>query len=233
MSNDKNIRFIKKIKKDNNPLNTFILLNAGCGRRTKNYGNKCLMNYRGKRIIDSQIDSINKVYGDKVDIINVTGYLSDKVINETRNIRSVENLIYDSTNIVESMRVGLNASLEGNVFFIHGDIVFSPSFIKPIDYIKISVHIDNKNKISKEEVGVVIEQGKICNFSYGLNDKWCQIVFFPSNFFYELRSILSSVDKNMTTFEFLNYLIDRGSDIVPFTPIRGNIKEIDSMKDTK
>lgn len=232
MSNDKNIRFIKKIK-DSNPLNTFILLNAGCGRRTKNYGNKCLMNYRGKRIIDSQIDTINKVYGDKVDIINVTGYLSDKVINETRNIRSVENLRYDSTNIVESMRVGLNASLEGNVFFIHGDIVFSPSFIKPIDYIKISVPIDNKNKINKDEVGVAIQQGKVCNFSYGLNDKWCQIVFFPNNFFYELRSILSSVEKNLTTFEFLNYLINRGSDIVPFTTIRGNIKEIDSMKDTK
>lgn len=232
MSSHKDIRFIKSIK-EKNPLNTFILLNAGCGRRTKNYGNKCLMNYQGKRIIDSQMDSIYKVYGNKADVINVTGYLSDKVISRTENIRSVENVIYESTNVAESMRIGLNASLEGNVFFIHGDIVFSPSFIKPMDYSKISVPIDSKDRINKDEVGVVVAKEKVRNFSYGLPDKWCQIVFFPNHFFYELRSILSLIDKDMTTFEVLNHLLNKGAEIVPFESPRGNIKEIDSMKDTK
>jgi hypothetical protein len=232
MSSHKDIRFIKNIK-EKNPLNTFILLNAGSGRRTKNYGNKCLMNYEGRRIIDSQIDSIFKVYGNKADVINVTGYLSDKVINKTENLRSVENVNYEYTNIAESMRLGLNASLAGNVFFIHGDIVFSPSFIKPLDYNKISVPIDNKDRINKDEVGVVITKEKVKNFSYGLPNKWCQIVFFPHTFFYELRSALSTINKDMTTFEVLNHLIDKGANIVPFESPRGNIKEIDSMKDTK
>ena len=232
MSSHKDIRFIKSIK-ENNPLNTFILLNAGSGRRTKNYGNKCLMNYEGKTIIDSQLDSIYKAYGNKADIINVTGYLSNKVIRRTENIRSVENVRYKSTNVVESMRIGLNASLEGNVFFIHGDIVFSPSFIKPLDTKTISIPVDTKGRIDKDEVGVIISKEVVKNFSYGLSDKWCQIVFFPASFFYELRNVLNSIDKGLTTFEVLNHLIDKGAKINYFESPRGKIKEIDSMKDTR
>lgn len=219
--------------KGNTPRNTFILLNAGSGRRTKNYGNKCLIKHNGERIIDTQIDSIIKAYTNKADIINVTGYLSEKLIRQTGNIRSVENVNYEQTNISESMRIGLNASLKGNVFFIHGDIAFSPSFIKPVDYNSISVPIDNKNRINKEEVGVVCSKGLITNFSYGLDKKWCQIIFFPSSFFYELRSVLSSIDKSLTSFEVLNCLIEKGANIEYFESPRGKIKEIDSMKDTK
>lgn len=232
MSSPKDIRFIKSIKEKNHR-NTFILLNAGSGRRTKNYGNKCLMSYDGQRIIDSQIDSITKAYSNKVDIINVTGYLSDKLINQTEEIRSVENIRYQSTNVAESMRVGLNASLKGNVFFIHGDIVFSPSFIKPVDYNSISIPIDNKDRIDKDEVGVVCSKERIKHFSYGLKEKWCQIVFFPDSFFYSLRSVLSSIDKGLTSFEVLNHLIEKGAEIKYFESPRGKIKEIDSMKDTK
>mgnify|MGYP003630230598 CR=1 FL=1 len=232
MSNHRDVRFIKAIKEKNHN-NTFILLNAGAGRRTKNYGNKCLMSYEGQRIIDSQIDSITKAYSNKADIINVTGYLSDKLMNQAGNIRSVENTKYESTNVAESMRIGLNASLQGNVFFIHGDIVFSPSFIKPLNIESISIPVDSKDRINKDEVGVIISKEVVKHFSYGLTDKWCQIVFFPASFFYELRNVLSSIDKGLTTFEVLNHLIDRGAKINYFESPRGKIKEIDSMKDTK
>ena len=232
MSYSKKTRCIQEIKRKSYR-NTFILLNAGAGRRTKNYGNKCLIRYEGERIIDSQIDSIYKAYTNKADIINVTGFMSDKLIKQTGDIRSVENIIHESTNVAESMRIGLNASLEGNVFFIHGDIVFSPSFVKPPNEQSVYAPVDSKGRIDKDEVGVVCSKDSIKNFSYGLDTKWCQIVFFPGSMFYDIRHILSSIDKTLTTFEVLNHLIKRGVEIKHFESPRGKIKEIDSMKDAK
>ena len=232
MSCCKKTNCIQEIKKKHYR-NTFILLNAGAGRRTKNYGNKCLIPYDGERIIDSQINSIIKAYSNTCDIINVTGFMSDKLIKNTTDLRSIENVRYESTNVAESMRLGMNASLEGNVFFIHGDVVFSPSFIKPPDENSVYIPIDTKGKIDKDEIGVICYKNSIKNFSYGLNIKWCQIVFFPGSMFYDIRNILSSIDKTLTTFEVLNHLIKKGVDIKYFESPRGKIKEIDSMKDTK
>ncbi len=92
--------------------NTFIILSAGTGRRTKNYGNKSLIAYGNKRIIDHQVEAIKSAYGTNTDIILVTGYMSDKVVRDVQGLRLVENPFFDSTHIVESMRKGINACLE-------------------------------------------------------------------------------------------------------------------------
>jgi choline kinase len=166
--------------------NTFIILSAGTGRRTKNHGNKSLIPYGNKRIIDHQVETIRSAYG--------AG-------------RVAENPFFESANIVESMRIGINCCLESNVFFIHGDLIFSQSFIKPPSENAICVPIDKTSKLDKTAVGVITNDESVKNFSYGLPDKWSQIVFFPQNIFKQIKTKLNNADKNMSSFEFMNDLI--------------------------
>jgi choline kinase len=211
--------------------NTFIILSAGTGRRTKNYGNKSLIPYGNKRIIDHQVETIKSTYGAGIDIILVTGYMSDKVVRDVQGLRIVENPFFESANIVESMRIGINSCLESNVFFIHGDLIFSPSFIKPPSEDKICVPVDKNSRLDKTAVGVVTDDRSVKNFSYGLPDKWSQIVFFPQNTFSQIKTKLNNADKNISSFEFMNDLIESKYDISYYESPKGKIKEVHSMKD--
>ena len=211
--------------------NTFIILSAGTGRRTKNHGNKSLIPYGNKRIIDHQVETIRSAYGPGTDIILVTGHMANKVIRDVDKIRVVENPFFESANIVESMRIGINCSLESNVFFIHGDLIFSQSFIKPPSENAICVPIDKNSKLDKTAVGVVTNDTSVKNFSYGLPDKWSQIVFFPQNIFKQIKTKLNNADKNMSSFEFMNDLIKSKYDISYYESPKGKIKEVHSMKD--
>ena len=185
---------------------TFIILSAGTGRRTKNYGNKSLIPYGNKRIIDHQVEAIKSAYGANTDIVLVTGYMSDKVVRDVRDVRLVENPFFNSTHIVESMRRGINACLESNIFFIHGDLIFSQSFIKPPSQDNICVPIDKNSRLDKTAVGVITDSKHIQNFSYGLPDKWSQIAFFPKYVFNHIKTKLNTADNNMSSFEFMNEL---------------------------
>ena len=211
--------------------NTFIILSAGTGRRTKNYGNKSLIPYGNKRIIDHQVEAIKLAYGANTDIILVTGYMSDKVVRDVRDLRLVENPFFDSTHIVESMRKGINACLESNVFFIHGDLIFSQSFIKPPSQDNICVPIDKNSRLDKTAVGVITDSEYIQNFSYGLPDKWSQIVFFPKSVFNHIKTKLNTADNNISSFEFMNELIKTKHKISYYESPKGKIKEVHSMKD--
>jgi len=211
--------------------NTFIILSAGTGRRTKNYGNKSLISYGNKRIIDHQVEAIKSAYGANTDIILVTGYMSDKVIRDVQGLRLVENPFFNSTHIVESMRKGINACLESNLFFIHGDLVFSQSFIKPPSQDNIFVPIDKHSRLDKTAVGVITDTEHVQNFSYGLPDKWSQIAFFPKSFFNYIKSKLNTADNNMSSFEFMNELIKSNHKISYYESPKGKIKEVHSMKD--
>lgn len=211
--------------------NTFIILSAGTGRRTKNYGNKSLMPYGNKRIIDHQVETIRSAYGANTDIVLVTGYMSDKVIRDVQGLRLVENPFFDSTHIVESMRKGINACLESNLFFIHGDLIFSQSFIKPPSQDNICVPIDKNSRLDKTTVGVITNINSVQNFSYGLPDKWSQIAFFPKSVFNHIKSKLNNTDNNMSSFEFMNELIKTNLQISYYESPKGKIKEVHSMKD--
>ncbi|REK54562.1 MAG: hypothetical protein DWQ49_11045 [Bacteroidetes bacterium] len=211
--------------------NTFIILSAGTGRRTKNYGNKSLMPYGNKRIIDHQIETIKLAYGSSTDIILVTGYMSEKVVRDVQGLRLVENPFFDSTHIVESMKRGINACLESNVFFIHGDLIFSQSFIKPPSQDNICVPIDRNSRLDKTAVGVITNTDCIQNFSYGLPDKWSQIAFFPKSVFNHIKTKLNNTDNNMSSFEFMNELIKSNRQISYYESPKGKLKEVHSIKD--
>jgi hypothetical protein len=130
------------------------------------------------------------------------------------------------------MRVGFNAALDSNVFFIHGDLIFSPSYISPPDTRKIFIPVDNLDRFDKTAVGVTTQNDRAVNFSYGIGQKWCQISYFPASYFDQIKSLLARADKNLTSFEFLNSLIAKKFEICYFEHNkRSYIKEITSSRD--
>ena len=232
MSTVKHTRFLTGTKKQTNKNTSFVILAGSQGRRTKNYGSKILIPYKGRTNVETQIDTIRSAYGEKADIVLVTGFCAENVIDQVSNVRIVENHFYETTNTVESMRIGINACLEGSVFFIHGDLIFTSSFLNVPDTNQIYVPVDNHDRVDRSCVGLSTNNEKVLNFSYGLDTKWCQIVYFPGDAFVGIKHKLNRCDKNLTSFEFLNKLIDDRINISYFTQDkRSSIKEVKSTRD--
>lgn len=184
---------------------TFIILSAGIGRRMKGCEPKSLLVYEGKRIIDHQLPLIKK-QSLKADVIVVGGFKFNSLLSLT--CRLVENINYESTNACESLRLGINASIPSNLYIIHGDIIFNKFTISIPDDKTPYIVIDRDGHMDAKEVGVSHQDGKVLNMSYGLKDKWCQIAYIPRKHFELVRAKINTINKNTSTYEFINLLLD-------------------------
>lgn len=92
----------------------------------KSYGPKCLLKANQQQtILQKTIKNIKSEYPFS-DIIVVAGFEAEKIINSLpHEIRVVENQNYQDTNIVESIRLGINASKHENALIIYGDLIFN------------------------------------------------------------------------------------------------------------
>lgn len=227
-------RFTRKIKnKTQLPLQVIILA-AGAGSRTKSYEPRCLLKYKNKVILDSQIEIIKNRFT-KSEITVVGGIEGYKIIKRLeKDMRFVENQIHEDSNSGESLKLGINNSIIDNILFLHGDLVFSESILNKIDMDKSCLLIDNSGKIEDKEVGVTVVNGKATVLSYNLPTKWCQIAYLSQNETNILRKLLVRTDFNtryLLTFEIINKMIELGASFDCIDIEDGFIKEIDSLKD--
>ena len=215
-----------------NPL-TVIIPVAGMGHRMKSYGPKCLLKANQKEtILEKTVSNIKREYPYS-DIIVVVGFESEKVIRSLPSfVRIVENPNYEKTNIVESLRIGINASAHDNVLIIYGDLIFNVYSIREMTSTGTCVVFDSKNRFKEEEVGLTIVENKVTTFAYGLPSKWSQIAYLEDGAFQMLRSLCSDKRKNkLYLFELFNIIIENGFVIRAKEPKGMTIKEIDSLKD--
>lgn len=216
--------------KRKNVTNTFIILSAGVGRRMGCYGPKCLLKHGGESLINRQIAVIKKI-DTRADIILVVGFQARKVIaQKIPRVRVIENVRYDETNAGESLRLAMNAAIASNVYVLHGDLVLSK---ETLTFGKTAgLLVDDRKRIDKTEVGVVMNGSVITNLSFGLPLKWGQVAYFPAKHFLELSNVCNHTSsKNKSTFEIINTMIDRGVVFQAMVDKRGILKEIDSSKD--
>tara|TARA_R100001163_G_scaffold15543_1_gene14046 strand:+ start:1079 stop:1792 length:714 start_codon:yes stop_codon:yes gene_type:complete len=232
-------RFTTQVIKKDYGLNpekpiSVIIPAAGMGYRMKSYGPTCLLNANKKQtLIQKTIDNIKKVLPYS-DIIIVLGFESEKVIkNLPRHVRIVENNSYEETNIVESLRLGINNSVTENALIIDGDLIFNINTIKGITSLGSScVLIDSKDILKSDKVGVTVVENRVTSFSFGLDKKWGKIAYLQGKEFKMFHKLCCDRKKNkMFTFELFNIMINNGCDIKPFEPSGYMIKEVDSLKD--
>ena len=212
---------------------TVLIPVAGMGHRMKSYGPKCLLRANQKEtILEKTVSNIKREYPYS-DIIVVVGFESEKVIRSLPSfVRIVENQNYEKTNIVESVRIGINASAHENILIIYGDLIFNVYSIREITSSGTCVVFDSKNRFREEEVGLTVVEDVATTFAYGLPNKWSQIAYLENEAFGMFKTLCSDKRKNkLYLFELFNIIIESGIVMKAKEPKGMIIKEIDSLKD--
>lgn len=208
---------------------------AGAGHRMKSYGPKALIPV-GKNIslIEKQIKQIWSVYPE-AEIIIVVGFEADKIRRSLSKykIRFVFNPIYDKTNVLYSLGLGLQATICNEVLIVYGDLVFNKHAIKSIRGIS-KVVAEDKGFFAKNEVGLTIQNKQVTNFSFGLETKWAQIAYLTDRELSLFKEISLRRDTSQWFgYEGLNYVIESGGKLRATKPRLMDIFEIDRIKDLK
>jgi len=226
-------RFIHKIKgvPKSSPI---AILSAGVGSRIKSHEPRALLKVGETSLLEYQISLINQTFSNPEIIVGV-GYEPWKIMKRVgQSVKFVENQLYETSGSFETLRLIVNNTKDDNIIFFHGDLYFKQEFFRNLDYSRSFVVCDNQGNMSDKEVGVTESRERATIFSYGLNNKWCQIAFLKGKEMSMLRQICqkpSQEMKSLLTFEILNAIINKGGVFnIHYAP-QNSILEIDSMKD--
>ncbi len=213
---------------------SIIILGAMIGYRMKSYGPKSLITLStGETILDRQLAVINQAYSG-CEIILTIGFEADKMIKKCPpGIRLVENQLYETTNILEEIRLGINNCVNDNILLIQGDVVFN---LETIDKITLedssAAVVDYKNCELEEDVGVTVIDDKISIFSHGISPRFGNIVYITGKEFKFMKSVVGDRDKNkLYLFEALNLVLEKRGSLRAYNPNKMVIKTISSTKD--
>jgi hypothetical protein len=228
----------KKIDKTES-LITFILMCDMPGYRMKSYGSISLINIKDKKLIDLQIEAIQKKFN-KYEIVictgfdscNVSKYIKQKYKNQ--NIRIVENQLFNETNSCESLRLSLNNIVNTKIFIIDGNLLFNSNIFRSVDLNRDFLFIENNPSINLE-VGVNINETNIIeHFSYGTPKIWSEIIYFGKNETIEtLRKLLYNEEyKNKLIFELFNDFLKLNNEIC-YIKNQHSVEKLNNIKTYK
>lgn len=214
---------------------TSIILGAGMSSRMKSYEPRSLIKLKDGLLIEHQAKALRTKY--EGDIILVSGFKTNKVIKKTRNlnIKVVENQQYQENNSFESLRLGLEKTNANAVFICHGDLYFDVDVLDNIHDESFIVK-DTYGQIPAREVGFIEHDGYVASLSYGLPNRWGQMLYVTGNELKLLREICMFARKNFERkllFEGINHLIDMGGKFAVKESPGSRIVEIDTIGDLK
>jgi len=133
-----------------------VILAAGMGSRLGRSLPKPLTELNdGRSIMQQQVDNIHQAFGRDVTITTVVGYKLEHIVEAFPDNTYVYNERYDQTNTSKSLLRALQASKDGGVLWMNGDVVFDPeALVRAGDLVArdqsfVSV---NTAKVSDEEV---------------------------------------------------------------------------------
>jgi choline kinase len=192
-----------------------IILAAGQGKRLRPYTNsqpKCLVNIRGRSLLQWQIDAARAV-GIK-DIVVVGGYLIEQI--RSYDVTLIENPHFAKTNMVQSLRCATD--FFGNEFVMsYGDIIYSPNILDSLlsdsEPISVSVDLDWRNyweqrlddplsdaetlKINSEDF--ITEIGQKPRSYKDIEAQYIGLVSFRKSGVSRLNNILNEISTNAQT----------------------------------
>jgi choline kinase len=133
-----------------------VILAAGMGSRLGRSLPKPLTQLSdGRSIMQQQFDNIHQAFGRDVTVTTVVGYKLEHIIDAFPQANYVYNERYDQTNTSKSLLRALQATKDGGVLWMNGDVVFDPeALVRAGDLVARdqSFVTVNTAKVSDEEV---------------------------------------------------------------------------------
>ena len=206
---------------------------AGMGYRMKSHGPKALLQISQEHcLIERQLEIIWSEYPG-AEILVVVGFEADKIRKRLSSypVRIIYNPIHEKTNVLFSIGLALQASIAKEVMIVYGDLIFNEFSIRGIKG-KSKVLLDEKKSFKNDEVGLIHQNKKVTNFSFGLDSKWAQIAYLTGTELSLMKEISIKEDSSQWLgYEGLNYIIENGGEIASHSPKNSEIFEIDTKKD--
>lgn len=194
----KNKRYIHKIKSEYNQKTNFIILSGK--KSTKKGCNNIPLTYVNNKefLIDIQINTILKHY-EECNIIIVSGFENERIVKhihqqEYANVRIAENKNHKESNVLDGWKFGLNISLEEDTYIVHGDRLFSDSCILN-SKIKNSFTITHDYCKNNYDLGILYDNNKYINMSYGLPNVWSEVFFISKKDFKLVRKKINQYNQ--------------------------------------
>lgn len=214
---------------------SIIIPAAGMGRRMKSYGPKALTDLNGNQtLIERQIKLLSKSYP-YAEIFIVIGFESEKIIDKLKQykkIRFIHNPIHETSNVLYSTGLALNACVTDSALVVYGDLIFNKETIRRLDDKTSKVIVENKGLMKSSEVGVAAQDGEVKNFSFGLTCKWGHIVYLSGKELQIMKSVSRKIEcSQWLGYEGLNYVLSNGGKFSYLSPKNMKIIEIDVAKD--
>ena len=138
-----------------------VILAAGMGTRLARPLPKPLTELRdGRSIMKQQIDNLKTAFGESYRVMIVVGFKLEAIIERFPEATFVYNEFFDQTNTSKSLLKALQASGDGGVLWLNGDVVFDPQvLVRVTEQINTnqSFVVVNQSKVSDEEVKYTLD----------------------------------------------------------------------------
>jgi hypothetical protein len=190
-----------------------IILGADVSPRKKSQGAKSLIPLSPKwNVIEMQLDAIKTMYP-KAEVILITGFQSQQVINKKYPLKIIENPFYDETSDVEQIRIALNATLSSKVLIVNGDLAFDAPSLMNIEKHGSNVLFTDEKTLDKDDtcIGVVHNNNVVENLVYCTPNKWLHTLYAEGKELDILRKFIRNKERSkLLLFEAINYIISSG-----------------------
>ena len=131
-----------------------VILAAGMGTRLGRPFPKPLTPLaEGRTILAQQVDNIHAAFGPQVRVTIVVGFKLDLIMEAEPDASFVYNQNYDQTNTNRSLLKALQASAEGGVVWMNGDVVFDPAVLT-----RLQPHIEADRSVIAVNTAAVAEE---------------------------------------------------------------------------
>ena len=138
-----------------------VILAAGMGTRLARPLPKPLTELRdGRSIMKQQIDNLKTAFGESYRVMIVVGFKLEAIIERFPEATFVYNEFFDQTNTSKSLLKALQASGDGGVLWLNGDVVFDPQvLVRVTEFVESnqSFVVVNQSKVSDEEVKYILD----------------------------------------------------------------------------
>jgi choline kinase len=227
-------------------MNKVIILAAGIGSRLRPLTNdlpKCMIQVNSKHLIERVVNQLKKS-DNKIEINIITGYKSDvlkKFYNGT-DINIIENTIYDETNNMFSLYLGMKEVINyENLIVLNADCIYDDQIVSQLVSFKGScIAIDN-SFYDEESMKVIIKKNLVRSISkeFKNNDDVATSIdlykfdkITAQDLFNIIEKYIDNKDINKWTEIAINDLLQKEEiEVKPFEINGSRWYEIDTLED--